>query len=451
MHVRGQGVLVQEEEDTPGEQQDEADILISALGILEVIRCPDIPGLDTFKGNIFHSGAWDHTVELKGKRVGVIGNGASATQFIPIISKDPSVKVTVICRTPNWFVPPIRAKYSTLRKWMFRNVPLFMRLHRLYYFLITDMFYMSVFANVWIRKLARRVCKAYILSTAPKKYHDKLIPSYTLGCKRVIFDTNYLNCLHRPNVDLNWNEIGSIIEDGIITKTGDKLPFEVLIFATGFISDDYPLHVKGTLETVKEFYDRNGGPTAYMGTTLPGFPNFYMLTGPNTGTGHTSVIFTEECQIDYMLQMIKPVLRGDLKTVEVTDKATARWNDKIQARLRRSVFVDCVSWYRRDRDGKVTSIFPGFATVFWWWFRRVNWRDYRVSARDPTQWERKQNQKEQWRGFKKVAVFFAVLSISIAILAKGAGKWDFVLDVCTKHLPSSSCPLYRRAKALWGF
>ncbi|KAF9266011.1 FAD/NAD(P)-binding domain-containing protein [Marasmius fiardii PR-910] len=427
----------QVEEDTTEEEQDEADILISALGILEVINYPNIPGLETFKGDIFHSGAWNHRVDLRGKRVGVVGNGASATQLIPVISEDPQVSVTNFCRTPNWVLPPIRSEIGPVMKWIFRNVPLFMRLHRICLYVNTDLFYGMVFANAWTRSftnnLTRMTLKKYILDTAPKKYHDKLIPSYTLGCKRVIFDTDYLKSLHRPNVDMNWDGIQSITEDGVITKTGDKLPFDVLIFATGFVADDYSLYVKGTRETVKEFYDKNGGPTAYMGTTLPGFPNFYMIAGPNTTTGHTSVIFTEECQVDYMIQLIKPVLDGDLKTVEVTDHANKRYNDNIQSRLRKSVFVDCVSWYRKNSDGKVTSIFPGMSTLFWWWFRRPKWSDYNVSARKPEEWKRKQRRQAWVRFLKKFAWIVSVLVAVVMIRAKRAGKWDdLVQDV--KHL-----------------
>ncbi|KAJ8094043.1 hypothetical protein PM082_009933 [Marasmius tenuissimus] len=465
IRAEGEEAIEKVAEDTEGESVDEADIFISALGILEVVNYPNIPGLDLFKGGLFHSGAWDHTVDLKGKRVAVIGNGASATQFVPVISEDPLVQVTNFCRTPNWVLPPIRAEYSPLRKWMFKNVPLFMRLARSYYYLNTDTFYMMVFANAWMRKFTRMVSilkaqpglvqrltrlppqylKKYIQDTAPKKYHDKLIPPYTLGCKRVIFDTDYLQCLHRPNVEMNWDGIQSITEDGILTKKGEKLPFDVLIFATGFVADDYPLNVKGTRETVKEYYDRNGGPTAFMGTTLPGFPNFFMLAGPNTTTGHTSVIFTEECQIDYMLQLIKPIIYRDVKTVEVTDKSTDRYNDKIQDRLRRSVFVDCVSWYRKGRDGKVTSIFPGTAFLFWWWFRRANWNDYKVSSDQPRKWERKRGWANFKRAVRNVALTLLVVSAIGMVGAKRAGVWEDVVGEAKRV----SAPLVAEAFSLY--
>ncbi|KAL0565023.1 hypothetical protein V5O48_017008 [Marasmius crinis-equi] len=441
----GEEALEKVAEDMQGESVDEADIFISALGILEVVRYPNIPGIDTFKGSIFHSGAWDHTVDLQGKRVAVIGNGASATQFVPVISQDPLVQVTNLCRTPNWVLPPIRAEYSPFKKFLFRNVPLVMRLLRFYYWLNTDVFYMLVFGSPLLRSLTRMTLKKYIMDTAPKKYHDKLIPPYTLGCKRVIFDTDYLKCLHRPNVDMNWDGIQSITDDGIITQKGEKLPFDVLIFATGFVADDYPLNVKGARETVKEYYDKNGGPTAYMGTTLPGFPNFFMIAGPNTTTGHTSVIFTEECQIDYMLQLIKPVIHGDVKAVEVTDRATNRYNDKIQNRLRKSVFVDCVSWYRKGSDGKVTSIFPGMASLFWWWFRRVNWNDYRVSADDPNRWERKRRWQAMKRALKNTILMLLVAGAIGAFGAKRAGVWEDVV----KEAQRISTPILKDVLGLY--
>ncbi|KAG6886526.1 hypothetical protein C0992_003560 [Termitomyces sp. T32_za158] len=183
-----------------------AEILVSALGVLEVPKSPDVPGLSDFRGTLFHSARWVD-VDLDGKRVAVIGNGASATQFLPIIAKTPNIQITQFCRTPNWLFPP-------------------------------------------------------------------------------------------SNVHLNYQGIGSIVKDGIVTQEGEQLDFDVIILATGFCVDKYPLHIEGKSgRTVQDYYNSKGGPTAYMGTTVPGFPNLYILAGPNTATGHSSVIFTEEVQV----------------------------------------------------------------------------------------------------------------------------------------------------------
>ncbi|KAK7022100.1 hypothetical protein R3P38DRAFT_2959366 [Favolaschia claudopus] len=373
-----------------------AKILVSAIGILEVPRFPDIPGLDSYKGAMFHSARWDKAVDLRGKKVGVIGNGASATQFVPIITEDHSVQVTQLCRTPNWLLPPIRADYNASWKWTFKNVWGAMRFYRNLLYLRSELMYLLVFAFGFVRNQYTKNVKDYMKQSAPEKDYDNLIPSFSLGCKRLLPDTNYLACLHRPNMSLNWDGVHSICEDGIITKMGEKLSFDVLIFATGFTADRFPLKVVGDAgKTVQQYYDSQGGPKAYHGTTVPGFPNLFLLAGPNTVTGHTSVILTEELQIDYILQFVKPILSNLVSSFTVTPRATDDYNELIQRRLARSVWVECVSWYRIGGDGKISSIFPGPMMLFAWWLRKPRWSDYVVEAPPTGEWERKVR-RERW-------------------------------------------------------
>ncbi|KAJ7232049.1 hypothetical protein B0H12DRAFT_1029168, partial [Mycena haematopus] len=386
-----------------------AKIVISAIGILEVPNFPKIAGLSSFKGDLFHSARWNTGVDLRGKKVAVIGNGASATQFVPVISEDPSVQITEFCRTPNWFLPPIRADFTPRWKWACRNVPGVMRFYRfLLYLRVRPFLFQPIDLNVYFISLHRfintnqimvKIAKNYIVTTAPKEGLEHLIPKYSLGCKRVIFDTNFLASLHRPNLKLNWDGIQSITEDGIITKKGEKLSFDVLIFATGFTADRYPLRVVGdtSTKTVQDYYDSQGGPKAYFGITVPGFPNLFMLGGPNTATGHTSVLHTEELQISYILQLVKPIVDGLVSSIDVTPRATDAYNDLIHARLSRSVFMECLSWYRTGGVGKVSSIFPGPMFLYGWWIRRPRWEDYNVKA-TTDQWERKLRH-EKWMSF----------------------------------------------------
>ncbi|KAJ7740448.1 hypothetical protein DFH07DRAFT_1064204 [Mycena maculata] len=388
-----------------------AKILISALGLIEIPRFPGIPGVESFNGEMFHSARWDTGVDLCGKRVAVIGNGASSTQFVPVISEDPTVQVTQFCRTPNWFLPPIRADYSPSWKWTFNNVPLAMRIYRLFLYLRSELLYIFIFANKSIRERYTHVATDYIVRTAPKENVEHLIPKYSLGCKRMIFDTNFLAALHRPNLSLNWEGIQSICDDGIITKKGtkrrEKLPFDIIIFATGFTADLYPLTVVGaTGKTVQQYYDSQGGPKAYFGTTVPGFPNLFMIGGPNTATGHTSVILTEEIQINYILKFVKPILDGTVSAFDVTSRATDAYNTLIHARLARSVFVGCVSWYRKGGEGKVSMIFPGPMMLYGWWLRKPRWGDYTVTATD--RWERKLRW-ERWKDLVNPTYYLAVL------------------------------------------
>lgn len=237
-----------------------------------------------------------------------------------------------------------------------------------------------IFSNSFVRWLVTKRTTQYMLSEAPEQYHDCMIPKFPVGCKRLLFDNfGYLESLYKPNVRLVYDGLAEIVEDGVLMKSGQKINLDVIILATGFVADEYAIPIRGLNDqTIQEYYDAYGAPRAYLGTTLPGFPNFYMLSGPNTATGHSSVLYSEELQIDYCLALIAPVLADEAKSFEVTPEATDSYNEKIQARLARSVFVHCNSWYRKGGDGIISSIFPGSQTRFWWWLRAPVWCHYRV-------------------------------------------------------------------------
>ncbi|KXN83416.1 4-hydroxyacetophenone monooxygenase [Leucoagaricus sp. SymC.cos] len=358
-------------------QTFEAEILVSAIGVLEVPRYASIPGRETFKGEMWHSARWNpKNVDMRNKKVAVIGNSASATQFVPRITEDPSVNVIEFCRTPNWLLPPTRSTHSPFRRWINRNIPLAPLIFRWLVYWRFELFYLMVFGSPLMRKLSTKATTSYIKAAAPKEYHEKLIPKYPIGCKRIIFDTDFCIALHRPNLDLNWDGIEKFVEDGILTKKGEKIPFDIVIFGTGYAADQFPLKVLGVGGTIQEYFDGKKGPQAYQGVAYPDFPNFFTICGPNTTTGHTSVIFTNECQAEYIIKLIKPILDHQVVTVEVKHEATDTYNEKIQARLSTSVFTNCVSWYRVDGTGKISNIFPGAATLFWLWLRKVKWQDY---------------------------------------------------------------------------
>ncbi|KAJ6470531.1 FAD/NAD-P-binding domain-containing protein [Mycena sanguinolenta] len=386
-----------------------AKILISALGLLNIPRYPNIAGLSSFKGDMFHSARWNTGVDLRGKRVAVIGIGASAIQFVPFITEDETVQVTEFCRSPNWFVPARRSRYSPLWKWTFKYVPLAMRFYRLFLYLRSETTYLAIFANKSRRaKDIAILLTNYIKVTAPKEYHEFLVPDYRPGCKRLLLDTNFLRSLHRPNIKLTWDGIQSVCEDGIVTKKGEKLLFDVVIFATGFTADTYPIKIVGEAgKTVQEYYESQNGPKAYLGTTVPGFPNFFMIGGPNIATGHTSAICTEELQIGYILQFVRPLLSNLVATFDVTPLATDAYNEVLQTRFAESVWMTCSSWYRAGSEGKVFSIFPGPMFLFAWWTRAPRWDDYKVT---PTsrKWGR-QMWREKWLKWMNPSHYFGIL------------------------------------------
>ncbi|CAE6431472.1 unnamed protein product [Rhizoctonia solani] len=265
---------------------------------------------------------------------------------------------------------------------------------------------------------------AYIKSVAPAQYHQYLIPKYDLGCKRLVLDPGYLESLHRPNVDMEWDPIARIVSDGIETKSGNKHQFDVIAFATGFdITNSVALDVTGINgQRLQEYYNREGGPTGYMGTTIPGFPNWFTILGPNTVTGHSSVIFAEELQMDYVTQLLRPILAGDVKGFMPRADSTRSWNEMAQSKLGKGVWSGCASWYRSGPDGakgKNFAIWPGGNLHMWWSFRKPIWKDFEVLG------------DSSWLVKRRILDAFAILAqlglISVGVGALAlvrVGQWD---------------------------
>ncbi|KAG9308147.1 FAD/NAD(P)-binding domain-containing protein [Chiua virens] len=317
---------------------DIAEIVISAVGILEIPKMPfEIPGYGTFNGISFHSAKWPQGLDLRHKRVAVIVNASSGAQFVPHLAADPSVQIVNFIRTPVWFNQRPHIPYSDSAKWIFANIPFVMRLHRAYIMFKFD------WPSLWPQSVAtrerRQDLQQYILDNTPSKYYDHLIPTH-------LADSGFLKSLSLPNVTLNFDGIEQIVNSGIRTKKGEILPFNVIIYATGFIGDQYPVHIQGLNgTTVQGYYDAHEGPTGYYGTAIPDIPNFYMLAGPNTGTP-VSTLFIEEVQVSYSLQLVKPVLDGLASAFAVKASQTDVYNAKLQARLSRSIHSQRYSWQR---------------------------------------------------------------------------------------------------------
>ncbi|EFI28346.1 monooxygenase [Coprinopsis cinerea okayama7 len=378
-------ITIQEEANDGKRETIEAELLFFAVGAFTAPKYPkDVRGMDKFKGEWWHSSQWRHDVSLSGKKVGVIGNGCSAAQFVPEISTDPTVEVINFVRTPQWYIAKDDFAYPGWLKWIFANVPLVMRWYRNWLMFRADVVF--VIFNKQNKRLVsytRKVMEQYIRKTAPKEYADKLIPSYMPGCRRIIIDPDYLSCLHRPNVTLRWDAVESLIEEGIKLKSDEVVPLDIVIFGTGYSVEPISLNVRGRGgKHISEYFNSKQGPTAYLGSCYPGFPNMFTFLGPNVSGGHYSVIFCEEVQINHSLQLIKPVLEGKIKSVEVTDEATDSYNDWLQERLSKSVWTDCDSYYyhylREGTKTKNVASFPGPATLFWWLGRRPSWEKFRV-------------------------------------------------------------------------
>ncbi|GAA97795.1 uncharacterized protein L969DRAFT_99787 [Mixia osmundae IAM 14324] len=363
----------------------ECEVLVSALGSFSqpIDKPVGMKGLDSFNGPVFHSAKWRHDVDLSNKRVGVIGNGASASQFIPALAKDPTTHVINFSRTPSWYYPRDQGNYSSLTKAAFRYVPGLMRAHRIYIAARADMRWPAwVLSSNMVRHIAEETAINFITSTAPAKYHNFLIPTYPMGCKRVILSDpvgGYLDCLNQSNVELITDKIDTINETGIRGASGEQYDFDVLILGTGFDVTERGLGIevkgsKGT--TLTQQWKKQGGPQAYLGTTVSNTPNFMMMLGPNVATGIASVVFSSETQASYIAQMIKKMRQYDIKSFELKTDSEERYNQWLHKSLKNTVWTGgCSSWYRLE-NGKVVVTWPGTLTGFWLRARVPTWSHY---------------------------------------------------------------------------
>jgi len=273
-----------------------------------------------------------------------------------------------------------------------------------------------------------------IKTKAPERYHSKLIPQFPPGCKRIIVDPGYLDSLHRPNVTLTYDGIERVVPEGVQLKTGELVPLDVLIFGTGFTMLPPRLEIFGVggLQ-LGDYWKSKGGPEAYYGFAVPNFPNYFMFLGPNSAGGHASVVFNEEVQIQHTIQLLKPVLKGEVGSFAVREEASAKYNVWVQKRLTGTVWNHCQSYYRRDSTtGKNFVTFPGHVTLFWWLARRPRYSDYVVVG------------GERWRcvrrlkGILRVTLQLAVLTVVVGTLYGGKPLYPYLEKVTQSLL--SWCP-----------
>ena len=349
------------------------DVVVTALGQLNRPKVPEFKGADDFKGALFHSAQWQHNAPIAGKKVAVIGNGPSAAQFIPEVAKEAG-ELTVFQRSPCHVVPRNDEEYSRFAKFMF-NIPLFRNLYRgMLYWAIEKNF--TVFNEV---KNARFLIKLFNLpgdltkiiadhfdeQVKDEKLRDILKPDYPVGCKRVVISDDYYPALQRDNVRIETGGIDTFTKTGIQTADGKKHKFDTIIYGTGFASTEFlaPLDVKGT-DGVDLNTAWKDGAEAYLGITMPNFPNFFMLYGPNTNLGHNSIIFMIECQVNYILDCLDKLADNNAGSMKLKQSAMSEFADFLKARMDTSVFVrDCDSWYKNE-SGKVTNNWPEFTYVY---------------------------------------------------------------------------------------
>ena len=338
----------------------EADALIIATGQLHQPAYPRIAGVESFAGNAFHSAEWDHDYDLAGKRVAVVGTGASAVQFVPIIA--PEVEhLTVFQRTGNWFFPRKNHAYPRWLLALIRRVPGLEAWRRLFLFGYTE-FLTKMIRNpkTWGRIGRLRATLFMRYQLRDPEIRRKVWPDYTFGCKRVLFSSWFLRALQRDNVTLVTDAITEITPAGIRTADGAHYDVDAIIWGTGFKTTDFmfPMAVYGI--GGRSLADEwAGGAHAHLGITVPGFPSMFLMYGPNTNTSGGSIIFYLEAQAAYIRQALDLVRHSGADAIEVRRDVEESSDAALQKRFDGTAWLDCVSWYRID-DGRIVTNWPGY-------------------------------------------------------------------------------------------
>jgi cation diffusion facilitator CzcD-associated flavoprotein CzcO len=334
----------------------EFDIFVPAVGQLSRPAIPDFPGRGDFAGAAFHSACWDHTVELPGKRVALVGSAASAVQILPELAKICG-QVDVYQRTPSWIVPRNNGRYAAWRKTLFRHLPFYRQALRLYLYLYGEFLYDAFRTGSWRNRLFKSAALKHLRAqVSDPVLRAKLTPAYELGCKRILFSDDYLPAFGLPHVTLVTTAIGRIEAGGIRTRDDVLHAADVIVFATGFDVRNClaPIHIAGAGGAELQGLWENG-PYAYRGVAVPGFPNLFMLYGPNTNLGHNSIIVMLEAQFSYILQCLEHMVARNLSALEVSPAACRAWNDEVQRELGQMVWsTGCGSWYE-SLGGRITA------------------------------------------------------------------------------------------------
>lgn len=336
-----------------------AQAFVTAWGQLNRPKAPPIEGRESFAGPAFHSAQWDASVDLAGKRVAVIGNGASAIQFVPEIAKVAG-RLTLFQRSPNWIVPRMNRPYTADEKAQFRARPELMEKVR------SEIFQMAEGRLIAKRNGTAPVEEVPIplahlnAQVADPELRAKLTPDYEVGCKRVLISNDFYPALTRPNVELVTNAIARMTPQGVVDQAGRLHEADVVIYATGFETKSFAgetaIRGVGGVTLAQAW---KSGPEAYLGITVSGFPNLFMLYGPNTNLGHNSIIYMIEAQVGYVLQAL-----AQGRPVSVNPDVQAAYNDKIQAELAHTPWAGtCTSWYKTP-EGKILNNWPGSAQAY---------------------------------------------------------------------------------------
>ncbi len=358
-----------------------ANVLVSGMGGLSNPAMPNVKGLEKFKGKAFHSAHWDHSYDLAGKKVAVIGTGASAIQFVPQIQKAAG-RVDLYQRTAPWIMPkPDREIGPTERK-LYKTLPAVQNAYRKAIYWALESRVLGFAVNPKLMGLVEGIARGHIRKQIKNpELRAKVTPDYTIGCKRILISNDYYPALAQDNVEVITDNIAEVRANSIVDANGVERKVDAIIYGTGFKAQD-PMP-RGTV------FGRGGvdlldawknGPEAYLGLSVAGFPNFFMLVGPNTGLGHNSMVFMIESQVAYVMDALKTMRVQNLRAVDVKPDAQVTFNKGIQGQLSKTVWTSgCKSWYV-DANGKNTTLWPGFTFVYRGKTRRFKTDQYALES-----------------------------------------------------------------------
>jgi cation diffusion facilitator CzcD-associated flavoprotein CzcO len=352
--------------------------VVLASGPLHVPSYPAIPGLERFKGKVFHSARWDHDYDLTGKRVASIGTGGSAIQYCPAIAPK-TRKLHVFQRTPAWVMPRDTRRYTAAARRRYARHPWLRRLHRarLYW---TNESRIAGLVHPSLTTIPAAIARHHLRrSVADPALVEALTPDYTFGCKRVLISNDWYPMFNRPNVELVTSGIREVREHGIVTDDGIERPVDCIVLGTGFVVDPriymsrfpvtgLPGHVLAN--------DWKDGAEAYLGISVSGYPNLHQLVGPGTALGHNSIIFMIEAQVRYVLDAMRELRRRGADWLDLKPEVQRRYNERLQRALEGTVWTSgCTSWYQQA-GGRNFTLWPWSTARYWLATRRVDAGNY---------------------------------------------------------------------------
>ncbi len=358
-------------------EHHEFNVMVSAVGLFTQPVLPELIEQEPFTGTVMHSSRWDHSVDLAGARVAVLGTGSTASQLVPELAKA-AAQVYSVQRSPTWILPKPDRPYSPRERWLFANVPLAKKLYRARLWLRSE-------ANISVIEHGSEKTQEFTAialrllenSVSDEKLRRNLTPDHPMGCKRLVFSSDYLTALTQPNVEVVTSPARYLRTRSLVMHDGTERDVDVVVCATGYAAADYLGEIEVTGEdgvTLRDVW--RDGAHAYLGMAVPGFPNFFMLYGPNTNVGSNSVIFVLEAQARYIVRALRYLRRKGRSYVAVRPSAMADFLAKVDQWMRGTVWTTQCSNYFRAANGRVVTQWPRSARTFWVMTRRFNSADF---------------------------------------------------------------------------